>query len=136
MLKINKTLGDIPYSDNPKLESDIDNLYNTILVKYGYQAYIERELAKKQLDPTHFLGGVHDIEHELYHHVRAEFLHNYGGVPRKTCNTGELLAMIRNRKQEHTAEFTDLFNARVELYTGIVVLFQEYGGIPKVTNKY
>ena len=135
MLKINTKFGALGFSNNPQLESDISDLYNTILVKYGYQDIIEGEIAKRKIDPQYGLEIVYDIDHNLFHHVRNEFLYNYGGVKRPTvCQTDELLNTLRSRND--SAQRSKWFDARVEFYTGIVVLFQEYGGIPKITNKY
>ena len=135
MLKINTELGALAFSDNPQLETDISDLYNTILVKYGYKDIIDGELAKQKHNPQHNMQLVYQFDHELYHHVREQFLYNYGGVKRPTvCQTDELLNTLRSRNDSVVR--SKWFDARVEFYTGIVVLFQEYGGIPKITNKY
>ena len=125
----------LEYTDSPEVNKRVDEIYNNILQKYGYDKIIETEMAQRKLDPKYGLEIVYDIEENLYHHVKQEFMYNYGGLPRELNQ--HLDYMIEHNKiVSGVIQDPDnaLYDARVELYTNIVVMFQEFGGIPKVST--
>jgi hypothetical protein len=136
-MKLNTLPGRLSFSDNSQLEADIACLYDSILLKYGYQDIIDKELEKRKANPNYGLEIVHNIDDTLFHCVRDEFLYNHGGVPRPNNDWNELFEImrIRNNKTNTQIELTPLYNAKVEFYTGIMQLFQKYGGIPKQCAK-
>ena len=125
------------YTDNDELNSLIDATYQLVLEKYGYDTTIKSEVAQHKIDPLYGLEVVYDIENELYHHVKEQFMYNYGGLKKPKPNAmDKWLDTIKEQQgvNDDKKEFTNMFNARVELYTNIVVLFQEFGGIPKIAT--
>jgi len=127
----------LEYTDSPEVNKRVDEIYNNILQKYGYDTTIKTEIAQHKIDPTYGLEVVYDIEHHLYYHVKEQFMYNYGGLEKpKPTQMDIMLEQIKDRQgvNDSAKEYSNLFNARVELYTNIVVMFQEFGGIPTVST--
>jgi len=128
----------LEYTDSPEVNKRVDEIYNNILQKYGYDKIIETEMAQRKLDPKYGLENVYHIEHMLYYHVKEQFMLKYGGLEKpKPTQFDIMLEQVRGTPDgtlENNTESSDFFDARVELYTNIVVMFQEFGGIPKVST--
>jgi|TARA_R110001606_G_scaffold393959_1_gene564412 hypothetical protein len=124
------------YTDKPELNQRIDTAYKNTLAKYEYDLIIDSEIAKNKKDPHYGLEIVYDIEHNLYHHVKEQFMIQYGGLEKPVpTQTDILLKQIKDRQGvDDTGGWNNMYDARVELYTNIIGLFQEYGGIPKLTH--
>lgn len=125
------------YTDNDELNSLIDATYQMVLEKYGYDTTIKSEVAQHKIDPLYGLEVVYDIESTLYYHVKEQFMYNYGGLEKPEPDAMDIwLEKLKEQQgvNDDKKEFTNMFNARVELYTNIVVLFQEFGGIPKIAT--
>lgn len=121
------------YTDNAELNERIDTEYKLLLEQYGYADIIKGEIAKSEIDPKHGLELVYDIEENLYHTVKEQFMLKYGGLQKpEPTQMDRLLEQVRNKSAE--VEHSEFYDARVELYTKIVCLFQEFGGIPKVST--
>ena len=128
----------LEYTDNPELNLRIDTIYNDILIKYGYQLIIDKELELHSADPTYGLENVFHIEHMVYYHVKEQFMLKYGGLKKPVpTKMDKLLEQARGTPDgtlENNTESSQYYNARVELYCNIVNVFQEFGGIPAVTH--
>ena len=48
----------LEYTDNPKVNKRVDEIYNNILQKYGYDTTIKTEIAQHKIDPTYGLEVV------------------------------------------------------------------------------
>ena len=126
------------YTGNSELNDRIDTAYNDILNKYGYGKTIDKEIEKNKLDPKYGLEIVYHIEHMLYYHVKEQFMYKYGGLKKpEPTQMDRLLEQVRGTPDGtlgNNTESSEFFEPRVELYTKIVCLFQEFGGIPKVST--
>tara|TARA_B110000285_G_C15007231_1_gene554501 strand:+ start:655 stop:1095 length:441 start_codon:yes stop_codon:yes gene_type:complete len=126
------------YTDNSALNERIHTVWEDVLKKYNWWEQFD-SLVKQQQQTGEEPEDMHivfQLESELYHHVKKEFMYNYGGYPRELNQ--HLDQMIDYNKimtgNIEDPDDTTMFDARVELYTNIVGLFQEYGGIPKITH--
>ena len=113
-MKLNTLPNQISYTDNAELDSKISKLYIEILQKYNFMTY-------DKIDMYHW-------DTVIWHHVRHKFMENYAkDVVKYVTPADELLEAIKPKEKP----YSEVFDARVELYTRIINLFQEYGGIPK-----
>ena len=113
-MKLNTKPNQISYTDNAELDSKISKLYIEILQKYNFASYDKEEM--------------YHWDTVIWHHVRHKFMENYAkDVVKYVTPADELLEAIKPKEKP----YSEVFDARVELYTRIINLFQEYGGIPK-----
>ena len=125
------------YTDNPELNERINTAWAEVLQQFNWWDQYESVMIQFENgeEPEDIILN-YDLEHGLYHHVKKEFMYNYGGLPRELNQ--HLDYMIDHNKIVsgvlQDPDDNELYDARVELYTKIVCLFQEFGGIPKVST--